>query len=122
MENKYIYLISSIISGIISILVFSYLQTNDVQPTHIVQHVCKEDSLQKVINQLQIDIENEEDGWDKKEQRYENIIFEYEYGMEHLKHSNPEAYREFHRIIGYKERYNRETEQENKKRLNINKW
>ena len=27
---------------------------------------CKQDSLQKVINQLQIDLENEEDGWDKK--------------------------------------------------------
>jgi hypothetical protein len=122
MENKYIYLISSIISGIISILVFSYLQTNDVQPTHIVQHVCKEDSLQKVINQLQIDIENEEDGWDKKESRYESILFEYEHGLEHLKNYHADAYKEFHRIIGYKENYSHETERENKKRLQSAKW
>jgi hypothetical protein len=118
MENKYQYLILSIIFGIVSILVFSYLQSNDVSPINVGQHICKEDSLQNVINQMKIEIENDEDGWDKKEQRYENIIFEYEYGMEHLKHSNPEAYREFHRIIGYKERYNRETDRENKQRLN----
>jgi hypothetical protein len=118
MENKYHYLILSIISGIVSILVFSYLQSNDVPPINIGQHVCKEDSLQNVINQMKIEIENDEDGWDKKEQRYENIIFEYEYGIEHLKHYHNDAYREFHRIVGYRERYTKEVERENKKRLN----
>ena len=83
---------------------------------------CKEDSLQKVIDQLQIDFENEQDGWDDKEQRYSQILFEYEYGLEHLKNYHPEAYKEFHRIVGYKEEFNHETERENKKRLNINKW
>lgn len=83
---------------------------------------CKEDSLKSVINQLETDIKNEEDGWDDKEQRYENIIFEYEYGIEHLKRSHPNAYEEFHRIVGYKENFTRETERDNKQRLNINKW
>jgi hypothetical protein len=85
-------------------------------------NVCKEDSLQNVINQLQIDIENQEDGWDDKEKRYDQIIFEYELGLEHLKHYHTESYKEFHRIIGYKENYSHEIERENKKRLNLNKW
>ena len=85
-------------------------------------NVCKEDSLQMVVNQLTADLENDENGWDDKEKKYENIIFEYEYGIEHLKHVNPDAYREFHRIIGYKENYTRSIERENKKRLKLTKW
>jgi hypothetical protein len=83
---------------------------------------CKEDSLQNVINQLQIDFENEEDGWDNKEKRYEQILFEYEIGLEHLKIYHTESYKEFHRIIGYKESYSHEVERENKKRLETPKW
>jgi hypothetical protein len=83
---------------------------------------CKEDSLQNVINQLQIDFENEEDGWDNKEKRYEQILFEYEIGLEHLKNYHTESYKEFHRIIGYKENYSHEVERENKKRLETPKW
>lgn len=83
---------------------------------------CKSDSLQNVINQMQIDVENEEDGWDHKAKTYEEIIFEYEYGLEHLKNYHPEAYKEFHRIIGYKERYSKKTERENKQRLKLDKW
>jgi hypothetical protein len=84
---------------------------------------CKEDSLQNVINQMKIDIENEEDGWDEKEKRYESILFEYDYGMEHLKHYHNEAYREFHRIISHKEYYTKENERENKQRLKTtSKW
>jgi hypothetical protein len=83
---------------------------------------CKEDSLQNVINQMKIDHENEEDGWDSKEKRYEEVLFEYELGLDHLKHYHPTAYKEFHRIIGFKENYTHETERENKKRFNIDKW
>jgi hypothetical protein len=78
---------------------------------------CKEDSLRRVISDLQIEIENEEDGWDKKEKRYEQTLFEYEMGLEHLKYYHLTAYKEFHRIIGYKENYSHEVERENKKRL-----
>ena len=77
----------------------------------------KEDSLIKVITDLEIQYKSESDGWDNKESRYESILFEYEYGIEHLKQTHPDAYREFHRIIGYKENYSRECERENKKRL-----
>jgi hypothetical protein len=83
---------------------------------------CKQDSLQNVINQLQIDFQNEEDGWDNKEKRYEQILFEYEVGLEHLKNYHTESYKEFHRIIGYKESYSHEVERENMKRLKTSKW
>lgn len=83
---------------------------------------CKEDSLQNVINQLIIEKEFDEDGWDEKEKRYEQIIFEYEFGLDHLKNYHPTAYKEFHRIVGYKENYSHEVERENKIRLKKNKW
>lgn len=79
---------------------------------------CQDDSLRMVIGDLRGTLETEEDGWDSKERRYEEILFEYEYGINHLKNSHPSAYKEFHRIIGYKEMYTKETERENIKRLN----
>jgi hypothetical protein len=82
-------------------------------------HVCKEDSLRNVIQSLQIDITTLEDGWDSRETRYEQIIFELNYGIDHLKNYQPEAYKEFHRILSHKEYYSHQDERENKKRLNI---
>jgi hypothetical protein len=85
-------------------------------------NISKEDSLQNVINQLIVDKEHDEDGWDNKEKRYEQILFEYELGLDHLKHYHPDAYKEFHRIVGFKENYSHEVERENKKRLKFDKW
>jgi hypothetical protein len=82
-------------------------------------HVCKEDSLRNVIQSLQIDITTLEDGWDSRETRYEQIIFELNYGIDYLKNYQPEAYKEFHRILSHKEYYSHQDERENKKRLNI---
>lgn len=79
----------------------------------------KQDSLKSVINDLEAQLEFQEKGFDRKEQRYEDILFEYEYGIERLKETHPEAYKEFHRIIAYKERYSVEDKKENQKRL---KW
>ena len=110
---------------VIILLILSMIYMTIDKPS-IVYHdsteTCKEDSLQNVINQLQIDIENEEDGWDNKEKRYEQALFEYQFGLEHLKNYQPEAYKEFHRIIGHKEYYSHETERENKKILSTSKW
>jgi hypothetical protein len=80
----------------------------------------KADSLQSVIDSLQIDIKLSEDGFDVRESRYEDVIGEYEIGLSYLKDYHPSAYKDFHRIIGMKERYSRELEKENKQRLNIN--
>jgi len=123
MENKKDLIIRILISIIIGgvLLIISLRKPSDMKAP-IPLNQCKEDSLLKVINQLEIDLKTEEDGWDDKEKRYEDILFEYEYGIDHLKKNNPKAYQEFHRIIGFKENFSRETEHENKKRLNTDKW
>lgn len=85
---------------------------------------CKQDSLQIVVDSLKNENESlkEEmtillDGFDFKERRYEEILFEYEYGLDHLKNYYPESYKEFHRIIANKERFSRQTERDNKQKL-----
>ena len=78
----------------------------------------KRDSLQNVIDSLRTEIIFLEDGFDKKEHRYEDVIFEYELGLSYLKDYHPAAYKDFHRIIGMKERYSAELNRENSKRLN----
>ena len=76
------------------------------------------DSLQNVIDSLQIEIFTIEDGFDYKEHRYEDTIFQYEFGISYLKDYHPNAYKDFHRIIAHKERYSHEVERENAKILN----
>jgi hypothetical protein len=78
----------------------------------------KRDSLQNVIDSLQTEIFILEDGCDYKEHRYEDVISDYEMGLSYLKDYHPTAYKDFHRIIGMKERYSPELDRENKKRLN----
>ena len=103
-------------------LFISLLYFND-RPTPVVTTtVCKEDSLQNVINELQMDLKMQSDGFDSKEKRFDEIIFEYEFGVEHLKNYQPHAYREFHRILSHKEIFSRQDEQENIKRLESPKW
>ncbi len=83
------------------------------------QSLEKRDSLNKVIDSLQTEIFFLEDGFDAKEHRYEDIISEYEIGLSYLKDYHPKAYKDFHRIIGMKERYSNELDRENKKRLKV---
>jgi hypothetical protein len=80
------------------------------------------DSLQNVIGNLQSEIHILEDGFDTKEHRYEDVLFEYELGLSYLKDYHPTAYKDFHRIVGFKERYSFELERENNKRLKLEKW
>lgn len=77
----------------------------------------KQDSLQNVIDSLQTQLEIEEKICVNNEQRYTDILFEYEYGVERLKETHPSAYKEFHRIIAFKERYSVEDKIDNQKRL-----
>ena len=80
------------------------------------------DSLQNVIGNLQSDIKMLEDGFDTKEHRYEDILLDYEIGLSYLKDYHPIAYKDFHRIIGMREKYSHELERENTKRLKLEKW
>lgn len=100
---------------IVLLTIIAIRKPHDMIPPPI--ETCKEDSLQNVINELVIEKEHDEDGWDDKEKRYEQVLFEYQFGLDHLKHYHPNAYKEFHRIVGFKENYSHETERENNKRL-----
>lgn len=108
---------------LVAIITLDYTK-NEIAPLPPQPINCNEDSLRNVISELENEIEMDETGWDSKERRYEDIIFEYEYGIEHLKHYHPEAYRDFHRIISYKERFSKQDEKDNIKRLKIesHKW
>lgn len=117
MENKdRSVLIIGTIASLFGVII-SLMYLNNKPNVVITTNICQEDSLQNVINELQMDLKMQSDGFDSKERRYEEILFEYEYGVNYLKDYQPQAYREFHRIIGHKERYSINTEQENKKRL-----
>ena len=100
----------------------SLIYFNDKPTPVMTTIICKEDSLQNVINELQMEKKLLSDGFDSKEKRYSEILFEYEYGVDHLKNYQPHAYREFHRILSHKEIYNRQDEQDNIKRLEAPKW
>jgi hypothetical protein len=78
------------------------------------------DSLTNVVDSLQMEIFSLEDGFDSKEHRYEDVLFEYELGISYLKDYHPKAYKDFHRIIGMREDYTHELERENSKRLKQN--
>ena len=113
-----------IMGAIVSLfgVVISLMYFNDKPNVVITTNICKEDSLQNVINELQMDLKMQSDGFDSKEKRYSEILFEYEYGIDHLKNYQPQAYREFHRILSHKESFNRQDEQDNIKRLESPKW
>ena len=75
------------------------------------------DSLQNVVDSLQSEIFIVEDGCDYREHRYQDVIDEYELGMSYLEDYHPKAYKDFHRIIGMKEKYSKELDRENQKIL-----
>ena len=83
---------------------------------------CKADSLQNVIGNLQSDIKMLEDGFDSREHRYEDVLLDYEIGLSYLKDYHPTAYKDFHRIVGMREKYSHELEKENIKNLKLEKW
>jgi hypothetical protein len=78
------------------------------------------DSLKNVVDSLQTQIFLTEDGCDYREHRYEDVIDEYELGMSYLQDYHPKAYKDFHRIIGMKEKYSKELDRENQKKLKVN--
>ena len=122
MENKdrSVLIIGAFVSlfGVFISLMYFNDKPNVVTPTTI----CKEDSLQNVIIELQMELKMQSDGFDSKEKKYDEIIFEYQWGVDYLKYYHTQAYRDFHRIISHKEIFNRQDEQENIKRLKTPKW
>lgn len=115
------------IIGIVSIVVLVIVIVSKCTSDVIVEPIqtansSKVDSLQTIIDSLQAEIEFQNKGFDSKEHRYEDVIFEYEFGLDYLEKYHPDAYRDFHRIISFSERYRRTDAQENKKRLHVEKY
>jgi len=109
-----------LLAGFIIIMVLlnmALYKPHDLKAPQPINNTCNVDSLQSVINDLQSDLKLQEDGFDNKEHRYEDVINEYQLGLSYLKDYHPKAYQDFHRIIGMKERYSFELERDNKKRL-----
>ena len=120
-NNGGVLVIGLMIGALIGVFV-SLTYFNDKTIPVVTTTICKEDSLQNIINELQMDLKMQSDGFDSKEKRYSEILFEYEYGINHLKIYQPQSYREFHRILSHKEIFNRQDEQDNIKRLEEPKW
>jgi hypothetical protein len=116
----------SVISFIIGVALFQLIFWTIIKPDNttpeLIATECKADSLQNVINDLQIDLKAQAKEFDNRENKYQDIISEYIYGIEWIEKYHSEAYRDFHRVIAYKERYSRLDEQENIKRLKLEKW
>jgi hypothetical protein len=116
----------AIIAFIVGFILFQLLFYLIIKPNNItpepVATECKADSLQNVISNLQSDIKILEEGFDSREHRYEDVLSEYEMGLSYLKDYHPTAYKDFHRIVGMRERYSHELERENKKQLKLEKW
>jgi len=105
---------------VITIIIIAYgLSRNSSEKQITAISYNNVDSLQRTIDSLQLEIKLQGDGFDNKELRYEEIIFRYELGIEHIKHYHREAYEEFVRISQFKERYDRETEREFKQRNDL---
>ena len=105
---------------VITIIIIAYgLSRNSSEKQITTISYNNVDSLQRTIDSLQLEIKLQGNGFDNKELRYEEIIFRYELGIEHIKHYHREAYEEFVRISQFKERYDRETEREFKERNNL---
>lgn len=111
-----------IIGFIVFQLFFQLVLKPDINKISQSTEISKTDSLQNVINDLQIELSQKNQEWDKAEERYRLALFEYEYGVDAIKTKYPDAYREFHRIIAFKENYNRVDEIENNKRLSYGKF
>ena len=93
------------------------VRTNNKPKEIKTNQISQTDSLQKVVDSLQIELESQSKRFDIKEKQFNKVIFEYEFGIEWLEKYHPKAYEEFHRVLAYKEDYSREDEIENKKRL-----
>ena len=124
MDNKRNFIIANIL--VITILIVAIGLSMNHSKVNITKgeesylsSLQKIDSLQNTNDSLQLELKIQADGFDYKELRYEETIFRYELGIDHLKYYHREAYEEFVRIAQFKEYYDRETEREFKERNDL---
>ena len=88
-----------------------------VEEANTNQLLVENQKLKSENDSLSAELESQAERTDSKEKKYKEILFEYELGIDRIKHYHPKAYEDFHRILAYKEDYSIEAEFENKKRL-----
>lgn len=82
------------------------------QPVEVKLYVCKEDSLQSVINELVEQRRVERNQFDLLEKKSDSIIRDYEFGLDFIKQNHREAYKDFVRYSMLREEYDRAIEEE----------
>lgn len=82
------------------------------QPVEVKLYVCKEDSLQSVINELVEQRRVERNQFDLSEKKSDSIIRDYEFGLDFIKQNHREAYKDFVRYSMLREEYDRAIEEE----------
>jgi hypothetical protein len=91
------------------------------QPVEVKLYVCKEDSLQRVIDSLESERKIERSTFDSIEKTHKDIILNYEFGLDFIKQNHREAYKDFIRYSMMREEFDRSLEDEFKARVK-NEW
>jgi hypothetical protein len=91
------------------------------QPVEVKLYVCKEDSLQRVIDSLESERTIERSTFDSIEKTHKDIILNYEFGLDFIKQNHREAYKDFIRYSMMREEFDRSLEDEFKARVK-NEW
>ena len=122
MENKNKILMILLI--IIVILLSWGLTKNYNESKQLVEvklHVCKEDSLQRVIDLVEGERKIERYTFDSIEKTHKDIILNYEFGLDFIKQNHREAYKDFIRYSMMREEFDRSVEDEFNARVK-NEW
>jgi hypothetical protein len=116
-------LIIAIISGAILLTAVWWTATykKDGTVTKPEAIVCKDDSLQNVIDSLTTEYEIQREGWENKEKRYENIIFHYQYGLGYIKDYDPSTYKKIVRIAMLREDFSYDVEKDFKEQVRLDR-
>lgn len=91
------------------------------QPVEVKLHVCKEDSLQRVIDLVEGERKIERSTFDSIEKTHKDIILNYEFGLDFIKQNHREAYKDFIRYSMMREEFDRSVEDEFNARVK-NEW
>ena len=112
-----------LIVGIIAVSIVSIGFSMNNRSKPIVEEVntnellVENQKLKSENDSLIAELEQTNQLFDRKEEKYIKVIARYEYGIDWIKSYHRNVYEEFHRILAFKEAYNREAEVQTKKEL-----
>ena len=107
-----------LIVGIISVgLSMNNRNTPIVETINTNELLVENQKLKSENDSLIAELEQTNQLFDRKEEKYIKVIARYEYGIDWIKSYHRNTYEEFHRILAFKETYSREAEVQTKKEL-----